>query len=425
MFRISELARKYDLSRSTLLYYDKIGLLSPTGRSEAGYRLYSRTDEKRLETICAYRRAGLSLDDIKSILDSVDAPERDVLEHRLQQLGREILTLQNQQKVLAGILKAKATGAPFATTDKELWISMFRAAGMEEESMTRWHSEFEQRAPQDHHAFLLSIGIPEKEALQIRKLSRNLENNEMEMKYFYEFYEMLDRLGPGSKESTLKALKRLPTLSQDARTLDIGCGCGVQTMILAEHLTGEIVAVDNHQPLLDKLQKKIDQQELNDRVKPQLASMLELPFADQSFDLIWSEGAIYIMGFEKGLKSWQRLLKPGGLMAVTEVSWFTEEPPDEIADYWKTNYPGMRGVEENRKLIESCGYRLIDDFPLPSTDWTEEYYRPHEAPLKTMRQRYPDQPEALAVCDEIECEIEMYRRYGDSFGYQFYLMEKG
>lgn len=177
MYRISQLAEEFDLSRSTLLYYHRIGLLKPSGRSEAGYRLYSQPDIERLKTICAYRRAGLKLGDIQTILDSIDAPEREVLERRLRQLGREILTLQNQQKVLAGILKARATGAPFATTDKKLWVSMFRAAGMDEAAMSLWHQEFEQRAPEDHHAFLLAIGIPEKEVLKIRKLSTGEEED--------------------------------------------------------------------------------------------------------------------------------------------------------------------------------------------------------------------------------------------------------
>lgn len=424
MFKISELARKYDLSRSTLIYYDRTGLLTPSGRSEAGYRLYSASDAERLEAICAYRRAGLSLDDIRTILDSIDAPGREVLEHRLQHLGREILTLQNQQKVLAGILKAKATGATFAATDKELWVSMFRAAGMDEAAMSRWHQEFEQRAPEDHHAFLLTIGISEKEALQIRKLSRILENNEMEMKYFYEFYETLDRLGPGSEKSTFKALQRFPALPDNARVLDVGCGCGIQTLILAEHLDGQITAVDNHQPFLDKLQQKLIQQKLTHRVTPELASMLELPFADHSFDLIWSEGAIYIMGFAAGLKDWRRLLKPGGLLAVTEVAWFTDNPPEEIAEYWKANYPAIQSVEANRKTIRDCGYRLLDDFPLPASDWMEEYYQPQLAKLEELRAKYPHHPEAEAVCTEIEHEIEMCRKYGDSYGYQFYLMVK-
>jgi len=168
MDTISRLAHRFGLSRSTLLYYDRIGLLSPSGRSEAGYRLYSAADIERLEVICAYRRAGVTLEEIKTILASVDRPQREVLESRLKALGVEIRALQKQQQALAGMLKARATGAAFFETAKGLWVAMFRAAGMDEADMMRWHREFEQRAPDDHHAFLLALGISEEEAIRIR-----------------------------------------------------------------------------------------------------------------------------------------------------------------------------------------------------------------------------------------------------------------
>jgi len=175
MHKITSLAKAYDLSRSTLLYYDRIGLLSPSGRSEAGYRLYNEVDVQRLEAISTYRKAGLTLEDIRIILDGVEASNREILETRLRQLGKEIQALQTQQRILAGMLKAKATGAPFFETDKELWVEMFRAAGLDDAAMMRWHSAFETSAPQDHHAFLLSLGISEEEALQIRKMSSSTD----------------------------------------------------------------------------------------------------------------------------------------------------------------------------------------------------------------------------------------------------------
>jgi len=179
MTTISRLAQKFGLSRSTLLYYDRIGLLCPSGRNESGYRLYSPADGERLEVICAYRRAGVTLEEIRAILASAEQPQREVLERRLKELGREIRTLQKQQQVLAGMLKARASGAPFSETDKELWVAMFRVAGMDEVDMMRWHREFEQRAPDDHHAFLLALGIPEQEAIQIRRDSGRMEKDEL------------------------------------------------------------------------------------------------------------------------------------------------------------------------------------------------------------------------------------------------------
>lgn len=168
MFRISELARQFGLSRSTLLYYDRLGLLQPNGRSEAGYRLYSKGDCDRLSTICSLRKAGLSLENVQLIL-SMREEEANVvvLRKRLQDIGEEMRTLQSQQRLIANMLKVQAQGE--LPVDKQAWIDMLRAAGMDEDAMIKWHAEFEQRAPEAHHQFLLSLGIPEDEALYIRK----------------------------------------------------------------------------------------------------------------------------------------------------------------------------------------------------------------------------------------------------------------
>jgi DNA-binding transcriptional MerR regulator len=171
MFRITTLARQFGLSRSTLLYYDRIGLLSPTARSEAGYRLYSTADRARLETISGYRQAGLSIEDIQRILETPEDPNSALFHHRLKELGEEIRALQTKQNVLAGMLRAFTSDEMPAIVDKEAWVEMLRAAGMDEAAMARWHTEFERRAPQAHHEFLLSLGIPEEEALGIREWS--------------------------------------------------------------------------------------------------------------------------------------------------------------------------------------------------------------------------------------------------------------
>ena len=169
MLTISQLAKQFGLSRSALLYYDRIGLLCPSGRNEAGYRLYAAADAERLRSICAYRDAGLSLEEIASILDNLEVPKRAVLEQRLREIGQNIRVLQQQQQMLAKMLQIKAAKPFFAQTGKQLWVEMLRAAGMDEVAMRSWHREFELRAPEDHHAFLLALDISEKEALQIRE----------------------------------------------------------------------------------------------------------------------------------------------------------------------------------------------------------------------------------------------------------------
>lgn len=171
MYRITELARRFGLSRSTLLYYDRIGLLSPSGRSAANYRSYSEADRQRLESICSLRRAGVDIEGVRSILAASADDTTAVLRRRLDEIGREISALTTQQRLLSAMLKLQGAGGPTSTVDKEMFVSLLRAAGMDEEAMKRLHAEFERREPAAHHAFLLSLGVSETEALQIRQWS--------------------------------------------------------------------------------------------------------------------------------------------------------------------------------------------------------------------------------------------------------------
>lgn len=171
MYRISPLARKFGLSRSTLLYYDRIGLLSPSGRSKNGYRLYGEADAQRLGEICRYRRAGLPLRDIQKILTAVAHAEDEVLRRRMHALDQQIRDLHCQQRVLAGLLAVQAGIESPSLVDKDMWVAMMRGAGLDDQGMRRWHAEFERRAPERHHAFLVSLGISEEEIRSIRQWS--------------------------------------------------------------------------------------------------------------------------------------------------------------------------------------------------------------------------------------------------------------
>lgn len=171
MYRISQLAEQFGLSRSTLLYYDRIGLFSPSGRSEAGYRQYSSADRARLESICSLRRAGMDIDGIRALLATAGDDSTAVLRRRLDEIGTEIEALRTKQRLLAGMLKVQGEGGPSATVNKEMFIAMLRAAGMDDAAMRKLHQEFELREPEAHHAFLLSLGISEQEAKMIRRMS--------------------------------------------------------------------------------------------------------------------------------------------------------------------------------------------------------------------------------------------------------------
>jgi len=243
------------------------------------------------------------------------------------------------------------------------------------------------------------------------------------MEFFFEIHKDLPREGPGDSESTRKAFRKLAMLPEQAAILDVGCGPGVQTMDLALISEGTIVAVDTHQPFLDVLQQKINDEGFQDRIKVQNQSMKALEFPPASFDLIWSEGAIYIMGFENGLRAWKPLLKPEGYIVVTEATWLKPNPPAEIREFWQQAYPEMKSLEENLNIIHNCGYYLIDYFVLPETSWTEEYYKPMQDRIEMLRVQYKDDPQKLAILDEEQIEIQLYNKYSDWYGFVFYIMQ--
>jgi len=171
-YTISKLARAFELSRSTLLYYDRIELLPASGRTASGYRTYTATDYRRLERICTFRQAGLALEDIRILLSSRGSSCAQVIEKRFREAGQQILDLRNKQRLLSGMLKKLASDDSTPTVDKKMWIEMLQAAGVADRSMSCWHREFERRAPDAHHEFLASLGISEEEIRQIRGWSR-------------------------------------------------------------------------------------------------------------------------------------------------------------------------------------------------------------------------------------------------------------
>lgn len=171
-YSISKLAQACGLSRSTLLYYDRRGLLKPSGRTGSGYRYYTDADQKRLERIGHFRQAGLSLKDISAVLSSSGNPSTRLLETRLRETAQNIVSLKNQQRLLAGMLRQVTAGKRPPIVDVDLWVEMLDAAGMDQAARRRWHAEFEQRAPEGHQEFLLSLGIPKDEVARIQRWSR-------------------------------------------------------------------------------------------------------------------------------------------------------------------------------------------------------------------------------------------------------------
>jgi DNA-binding transcriptional MerR regulator len=171
METVGSLARRFGLSRSTLLYYGRIGLLQPSGRSRANYRLYTEADAQRLALICTYREAGLPLRDIRQVLDA-EGSTTEVLRSRLEELNQEIARLREQQRVVLGLLSNPVYLREARTLDKGRWVDILRASGLDEEGMRRWHVEFERMSPEAHQDFLEALGIPAAEVEEIRRWSQ-------------------------------------------------------------------------------------------------------------------------------------------------------------------------------------------------------------------------------------------------------------
>ncbi len=241
------------------------------------------------------------------------------------------------------------------------------------------------------------------------------------MEIFLEAFDGMPRLGPGQKAATQRAFRSLD-LPAEVRILDVGCGNGRQTLDLAEVSSGSITAVDNHAPFLKRLAQDANAGGFGERVRPVCMDMAALDFPGETFDLIWSEAAIYNIGFAKGLSTWKSLLADGGQIVVSEACWLRPDPPPEIQQWWQQEYPAMTDVQSNLALIREAGFKPLGHFVLPTEAWTDEYFVPLQARIEQLRVKYDSEPEASGVLDMLQSEIDQYEKYGDWYGYAFFMM---
>ncbi len=243
--------------------------------------------------------------------------------------------------------------------------------------------------------------------------------------YFIEFYKRLERQGPGDDKYTEMAFRLLENLPPNPYILDVGCGSGSQTLVLARTAPCEITAVDVYDCLLEKLKENAGRETLKGSITTLNASMCDLPFDDEHFDLIWSEGSIYIMGFEKGLQEWKRFLKPGGYIVASEITWLQKDIPLEILDFWITAYSEIGTLTEKLSVIEKCGYRPLAHLTLPQYGWQKNYYALMEAQKNNYLNQYGHVDEARqVVATEMELELSLYKKYKNYYSYVFYVMQK-
>lgn len=234
-----------------------------------------------------------------------------------------------------------------------------------------------------------------------------------------------ERLGPGGDEETRLSV----TLSglRGARGLkiaDIGCGTGASALVLARELDAEIMAVDFSPDFLGQVNARARQAGLDGRIQTLAASMDRLAFQEASLDAIWSEGAIYTMGFEAGVKAWRRFLKPGGILAVSELTWLTDERPDELQRHWTAQYPEVGTASAKMAVLEANGYSPAGYFTLSERCWLENYYRPMQDRFDAFLSRHDRSDAARAIVEAESAEIALYERFSAYYGYGYYVARR-
>lgn len=232
------------------------------------------------------------------------------------------------------------------------------------------------------------------------------------------------RQGPGGDDETRLALTLSGLRGRSGLSIaDIGCGTGAATLVLATELDAHITAVDLLPDFLEPLEARAAAAGLADRITTRACPMEDLPFADGSLDAIWAEGAIYNMGFEAGAAAWRRMLKPGGILAVSEITWLTAARPAELEAHWNREYPGIGTASEKLAVLERHGYVPIGYFPLPETCWLDNYYRPLERRFDRFLADHPS-PAARGIVAAERAEIALYERHRTHFSYGFYIARR-
>jgi SAM-dependent methyltransferase len=246
----------------------------------------------------------------------------------------------------------------------------------------------------------------------------------------YEVFAKLDRLAPSSAATTQRALGLVPDLDTRTRALELGCGCGSASLILAESLPGKLLAVDLHAPFIARLCERAVTLGLADRIDARVADMRQLAIAPHSIDLVWAEGSLYTIGFDDGLDLCHRMLAPGGVLAVSELVWLRDQPSPQVRAFYAEHYPQMRDRTELRAALQAAGtakggecpkptgFEVHAEFVLPRSDW-DAFYDPLRERIAGFANR-PD-PAARAAAAMLTNEIEIYERFGDEYGYVFFI----
>jgi ubiquinone/menaquinone biosynthesis C-methylase UbiE len=249
--------------------------------------------------------------------------------------------------------------------------------------------------------------------------------DDLQMQLLIDLHRSNFRQGPGGEAETKQALM-LAGLdkSRPLKIADIGCGTGASTIQLAKELDAEITAVDFLPEFLEELQARATHHGVADKITNLSCSMDALPFADEEFDVIWSEGAIYNMGFEAGVSAWRRFLKLGGKLIVSEITWLTTERPSELQSHWDTEYPEIDIASAKIGILERHGYIPEGYFYLPTSCWIDNYYRPMQDGFDTFLERNGGSDQAREIIECEKAEIALYEKHREHYSYGVYIAKK-
>jgi DNA-binding transcriptional MerR regulator len=388
MFKISELAKSVGLSRSTLLYYEKLGLLKGQ-RQRNGYRIYSDADRQRMLLLQRLQAGGLSLKECQECLDG--KIDRDQLGRRLQTLEAEIEAKNRSLTLLTALLGR--------------------------DSLKAWHEEVERLAPGLHRDWLMTQGFSSEDAARVALLSKDMNDHDRYMAAFNEIFSELDYWGPGSEQTTAQALSALPF--QPESILEIGCGNGVATLVLAAQTGARITAIDTDEGALARLRSRAASAGFADRIDARCLDMARLPVPDRSCDVIWAEGSAYIIGVERALEAWRSMLRQGGVLVFSDMVWRTDHPSEEVRQFWASEYPAMTTESRRLKQATRAGYRVLSHFDMGQSA-LDAYYHPLEARLRDLEGRI----EGTRVLEDLRRELRAYHEGNGQFGYEMFVLER-
>ncbi len=256
-------------------------------------------------------------------------------------------------------------------------------------------------------------------------MSEEIKNvHDFEYSLICEYFSYMDRQGPGSSAVTKLAMQFVPGIESFSEIADIGCGTGGQTLTLAQGTTGKITAIDLYPTFIEMLNERMASHGFDSRVKGEVCSMEQLPFEASSLDLIWCEGAIYNLGFERGLREWHPFLKTGGYIAISESSWFSDVRPQEIHDFWMNAYTEIDTIPNQISTVYRAGYLPVGFFTFPESCWIDEYFELKKHAEAGMLAKYADDKIVHDLIVSERFEETLYRKYKAYYGYSFFIAQK-